>query len=187
MAMAIELRRRTWTVDEYHRMAEAGVLREDDRVELIEGEIVEMSPIGSGHARCVNRLNALLGPAAQGRAIVSVQNPVRLSPRSEPQPDLSLLRWRDDFYPEGPTPADVLLVIEVAASSVVFDRRVKVPLYGRAEIPEVWIVDLDADQVDVYRDASSGGYGDVRTLGSGDVVGPPGLAGVALEVAALFC
>ncbi|MDQ2729821.1 MAG: Uma2 family endonuclease [Actinomycetota bacterium] len=184
--MAIELRRRTWTVDEYHRMAEAGVLREDDRVELIEGEIIEMSPIGSAHARCVNRLTALLVPAAGGRAIVSVQNPVRLSPRSEPQPDLSLLRWRHDFYPEGPTPGDVLLVIEVAASSVGFDRRVKVPLYGRAGIPEVWIVDLDAAQVEVHTGLSSGTYREVRATAAGDMLEPPGLAGVAVDVGMLF-
>ncbi len=184
--MAIELRRRTWTVDEYHRMAEAGVLREDDRIELIEGEIVEMSPIGPGHARCVNRLTAMLVPVAEGRAIVSVQNPVRLSERSEPQLDLSVLRWRDDFYPEGPTPADVLLVIEVAASSLLFDQRVKVLLYARAGIPEVWVVDLDAGQVEVHTGASGGGYRDVRIVGSGDVLEPPGLAGLALDVGALF-
>jgi Uma2 family endonuclease len=180
--MAIELRRRTWTVDEYHRMAEAGVLREDDRVELIEGEIVEMSPIGSGHARCVNRLTALLVPPAEGRAIVSVQNPVRLSARSEPQPDLSLLRWREDFYPEGPSPADVLVVIEVAAGSLLFDQRVKVPLYARAGIPEVWIVDLDAGHVEVHTAPSGGAYRDLRTAGGGDVLEPPGLAGVTLNV-----
>ena len=184
--MAIELRRRTWTVDEYHRMAEARVLREDDRVELIEGEIVEMSPIGSDHARCVNRLTALLVPPGGARAIVSVQNPVRLSPRSEPQPDLSLLRWREDFYPEGPTPADVLLVIEVAAGSLLFDQRVKVPLYARAEIPEVWIIDLDAGQVEVHTGPSGGGYRDLRTAVAGDVLEPPGLAGVSLDVAVLF-
>ncbi|MGI8752552.1 MAG: Uma2 family endonuclease [Acidimicrobiales bacterium] len=184
--MAIELRRRTWTVDEYHRMAEAGVLREDDRVELIEGEIVEMSPIGSGHARCVNRLTALLVPPAEGHAIVSVQNPVRLSQRSELQPDLSLLRRRDDFYPEGPTPADVLLVIEVAASSMLYDRRVKVPLYGRARIPEVWIVDLDAGRVEVRRGPSSDTYREVRTIAAGDMLEPPGLAGMAFDIGVLF-
>jgi Uma2 family endonuclease len=184
--MAIELRRRTWTVDEYHRMAEAGVLREDDRVELIEGEIVEMSPIGSDHARCVNRLNALLVPPAQGRAIVSVQNPVRLSPRSEPQPDLSLLRWREDFYPEGPTPADVLLVIEVAASSLLFDQRIKVPLYARAGIPEVWVIDLDAGLVEVHTAPSGGEYRGLRTAGEGDALEPPGLAGMTLDVDVLF-
>lgn len=136
--MSVQLLRRSFTVEEYHRMAEAGILREDDRVELLEGEIVEMTPIGSRHAACVDRLNQLGVRGVGPRAIVRVQSPVRLGERSEPQPDLTLLRARPDFYAHAhPGPADVLLIIEVAEASADADRTVKMPLYARAAIPEV--------------------------------------------------
>src|SRR5262245_37141744 len=117
--MAVQVSRRLFTVDEYYQMAQAGILHEDDRVELIEGEIIETAAIGSRHAACVDRLNQLFSGRVAGRAIVRVQNPIRLSQRSEPQPDLALLRPRADFYATGhPGPQDVLLVVEVADTSV---------------------------------------------------------------------
>src|SRR5437763_8245671 len=127
--MAVAITKRYFNVDEYHRMAEAGILSEDDRVELIEGEIVEMSPIGVRHNACIDRLNALLNRYATPSAIVRVQGSVRLSDLSEPQPDIALLRFRDDFYGSGqPGTGDILLLIEAADSSLGYDRGVKLRL-----------------------------------------------------------
>jgi Uma2 family endonuclease len=143
VVMAVEVLRRTFTVEDYHRMAQAGILTEDDRVELLEGEIVEMTPIGPRHAACVNRLSQLFSDRLQGRALVSVQNPIHLSELSEPQPDLALLRPRPDFYAEAhPRPSDSLVVLEIAETSAEVDREKKVPLYGQAGISETWLVDL---------------------------------------------
>ena len=155
--MAIQLERRRFTVDEYHRMAEAGILGEDDRVELIEGEIVYMSPIGGRHIACVNDLNGLLVPREGEGAIVSIQNPVRLGDHVEPEPDVTVLRWREGYRAgEMPTAADVLLLIEVADSSLNYDRQVKLRLYARALIPEVWIVNLQDRSIELYTGPSSG-------------------------------
>jgi Uma2 family endonuclease len=136
-------RRHRLTVDDYYRMAEVGILAPDARVELIEGEIIDMAPPGSLHAATVHRLNRALVRAAGDAAIVLVQNPVRLSMYSEPQPDFALLRPRADFYgTQHPQPADVLLVVEVADASLRFDRDTKLRLYAEHAIPEVWLVDL---------------------------------------------
>lgn len=143
---------RLFTVSEYHRMAEAGIFTEDDRVELIQGEIVAMSPIGSRHAACVKKLAGLVRELLSGKSvIVGIQDPVCLSDDSEPQPDLSLLRARADFYAAAhPTPEDVLLLIEISDASVMYDRNVKLPLYARSGIREVWLVDLGANMVEVH-------------------------------------
>jgi len=151
--------RHLFTVDEYHRMGEAGIFGEDDRVELIEGEIIEMSPIGSPHAARVKRLTQLLVRRLGRRAIVQVQDPVVLSQLSEPQPDLAVVKARADFYAaRHPQPPDVLLIVEVADSSRVFDRNVKAPLYARAGVPELWVVDVIDAVVDVYRKPWRGRY-----------------------------
>lgn len=158
--MSTLIAKRCFNVEEYYRMAEAGILSEDDRVELIEGEIIEMSPIGSRHAACIDRIvNFLLGRYAGMTAIVRVQSPIRLDDFSEPQPDVSLLRPRDDFYAtEHPKPADVLLVIEVADTSVEYDRGAKTPLYARAGIPEVWLINLRENEVELYAQPAAGSY-----------------------------
>jgi Uma2 family endonuclease len=157
--MTIQLARRLFTVDEYERMVEAGILGEDDRVELLDGEIVEMSPIGSRHAACVNRLNRLLARVVGNQAIVSIQNPIRLGRRSELQPDLALLQPRADFYAQAhPEPEDVLLVIEVADTTQTIDRERKLPLYAKAGIVQVWLVDLAAEVIDDYRMPGAAGY-----------------------------
>jgi Uma2 family endonuclease len=149
-----------FSVDAYHRMAECGLFHPEDRVELLDGEIVDMSPIGSRHAGCVNRLNALLTALLGATAVVSVQNPVILGPHSEPQPEVMLLRPRPDFYGTAhPGPEDVLLIVEVADATLDLDRGVKLPLYARAGIREVWIVDLETRSIEVYRDPSPDGYG----------------------------
>ncbi len=145
--------RRQWSVAEYDRMLEAGILTEDDRVELLAGEIVEMSPIGSRHAACVKRLIFLLVKHLGAAAIVGAQDPIRLSDYSEPQPDISVCQPQPDFYAAShPGPADVILLIEVADSSLLFDRNEKLPLYAEAGIGEVWLVDLVMDNVTVYAD-----------------------------------
>jgi len=156
---AAQIARHLFSVDEYHRMGEAGIFGEDDRVELIEGEIIEMSPIGSPHAARVKRLNRLLVRRLGTRAIVQVQDPVVLNRLSEPEPDLAVLKPRVDFYAaRHPEPTDVLLIIEVADSSRGFDRTVKAPLYAQAGIPELWIVDVIDEIVEVYRRPRRGAY-----------------------------
>jgi len=157
--VGIDLQRRLFTTEEYHRMAEAGVLGPDDRVELVDGEIVEMSPIGSPHAACVDRLNVLLQRLVDARGIVRVQGPIRLDAHSEPQPDLSILKHRADFYASAhPAPGDVMLVVEVADTSLRYDRDVKIPLYARAGIAESWLVDLTSGTVDVFTQPAAHGY-----------------------------
>ncbi len=165
-------------------MGESGILHEDDRVELVAGEIVEMTPIGSRHAASVKRLNHLLSERSTGRAILGVQDPLGLSDRDEPQPDVVLLRPRDDFYAGGhPRPEDVLLVIEVADSSLSYDLGVKVPLYAARGIPEVWIVDVGGERLHIFREPTGDSYRRHRELGRGDSVGPLELSMDELEVA----
>src|SRR5215210_4225582 len=148
-----QVTRRRFTVHDYHRMGEAGILHEDDRVELIEGEIVEMAAIGTRHFSCVNGLTRLLIRSVGDEAIVSVQNPVRLNDHTEPQPDLTVIRERD--YRESlPMPEDVLLLIEVSDTTLRYDRNLKLPLYARAGILEVWIVDLSGDLLERPSDPS---------------------------------
>ena len=148
-----------FNVDEFARMGEAGVFTEDDRVELIDGEIREMTPIGSPHAGIVNRLNEMLVTRLAGRATVIVQNPIRLDRHTEPQPDLVVARRRQSFYTDRhPEPGDVLVVVEVADSSLRYDRAEKVPRYGRAGIPETWLVDVEAGTVTAYTDPGPEGY-----------------------------
>ena len=175
-----EIRTRRFTVSEYHRMAEAGILGEDDRVELVGGELVEMTPIGSRHLACVVALNHLLVEASGRRWFVSVQNPVRLSERDEPQPDLSLLRGRP--APAPPGPEDVLVTIEVSDTTLSYDRNVKLPMYARARIPEAWIVDLTGRKVEVRSDPASDGYRASKTFGPGEVIVSSTAGGISLPV-----
>ncbi len=168
--MALHLLRGPFTVDAYQRLAELGVLREDERVELIAGQVVEMSPIGDRHASCVRRLNRFLSGALGNLAIVDVQNPVVLGEHDAPQPDLVLLRPRADAYPKHPRAGDILLMIEVADTTVAYDRDIKMPLYARAGIPETWLVDLPADRIDVYRDPVGGQYATVQSVSRGAVL-----------------
>ena len=181
--MSVETSRRRFTTEEYHQMAAAGIFSEDDRVELLQGEIVEMSPIGSRHAACVNRLNQIFSARLGQQAIVSVQNPIRLSDYSEPEPDLALLHGRGDFYADAlPQAGDVWLVVEVAQSSTEVDREVKVPLYARSGISEVWLVDLEEERVEVYRHPGVEGYAEVQEVGRGQSLSPEAFPQVRLEV-----
>jgi len=157
-------------------MAEVGLLSKDSRVELIEGEIIEMSPIGSTHGGTVNRSSALLNRKLGDIAIVSVQNPIRLDDFSEPQPDIALLKPRKDFYSKShPTPEDVLVVVEVTDTSVDYDRNVKLPLYARAGIPEVWLMVLARDVIEVHSQPKNGKYQKVQRLRRGKTLISPTL------------
>jgi len=175
------------TVHDYHRMAEAGVLRPDARVELIEGEIIDMAPIGNHHQSIVDQLNRALVRAVGDRAIVRVQGSIRLSQWSEPGPDLALLAPRADFYrTEFASAADALLVIEVSDTTLHYDRDRKVPLYGRHGVAEVWVVDVRAKTVLVYRSLRDGQYEQHTLLERPATLEVRALPGVVLDVAALF-
>ena len=165
----------------YHRMAEADVFEPDDRVELLDGEVFEMSPMGTRHAACVTRLSHLLLPPAGDRMIVRVQLPIQVGEMSEPEPDIALLRWRDDFYADHhPMPPDVLLVIEVADTSLRHDLRRKAPLYVAGGIPEVWVVDLVAGALHVTRGVES------QQLRAGVSLTPLAFPDLVVDVAAIL-
>lgn len=168
----ILFKRHKLDVDDYYRMAEAGILAEDDRVELIDGEIIDMLPIGWDHAASVNGLAQALITACAGRAIVSVQNPIRIDHHNQPQPDFAILRLRPDNYRTGepPGPADTLLLVEVADSSLRFDRAIKRPLYARAGIAEYWIVDLSRRVVDVHRSPVGDTYTESSSHGAHETI-----------------
>lgn len=179
--------RKRFTTQEYEQIAAAGVFAENDRVELLEGEIVEMSPLGPLHSACVDRLNRLLQRQVRDAAIVRVQSPVRLGQHSEPQPDVSLLQPRADFYAGGhPEPEDVLLLVEVADSSLSYDRELKLPIYARAGIAEVWLVGLLPQTVEVFRAPSESGYGERREARRGESVAALNVPGVVLSVAEIL-
>ena len=164
-------------------MIEHGILAENDRVELIRGEIIEKTAIGDTHAASVKRLNRLLGATFAGRSLISIQDPIRLID-SEPEPDVALLLPQADFYLSGkPRPADILLLIEVSDSSLEYDRQVKLPMYAEAGISEFWIVNLEDGWLEVYRQPTSAGiYNDVRYLHRGQTVDIAALSGPMIAV-----
>ena len=171
--MAVQIDKWVFTVDEYHRMAETGILSENARVELIEGEIIRMSPIGRNHAGSVNRLATVLIKKIDKDATVSIQTPVRLDDYSEPQPDIALLKYRDDYYTQVATTAEsVLLIIEVSDSSLDFDRKVKVPLYAKNGIPEVWLKVVSRDRIEGYSKPINGKYESFRIIERGESISP---------------
>lgn len=191
MALAVEVARRRFTRAEYHRMAEVGILGPSDRVELIRGEIVEMSPLGRRHAAFVNDFNRLLVTRLAGRAIVSVQNPVVLADDTEPRPDLVVLRLRQTpgeppYKDAEPTTADVLLLIEVAETSLAYDRSVKLRLYAEAGVPECWVVDGAAERVEIYRDPGPTGYRDLTRLEGDPAIAPAAFPDVSLRLSEIL-
>ena len=165
--------RRRLTADEFERMAEIGILHEDDHVELLDGELIQMAAMGGPHVACVARLNRRFDRAVGERAIVFVQSSIRLSNYSEPEPDIVLARYHDDFFASGlPRAEDILLIVEVADTTLRHDRTVKLPLYAAAGVPETWIVDLKRRRVTVYRDPAPGGYRQVIPQTRGAVLSP---------------
>jgi Uma2 family endonuclease len=185
--MQVETTRRRFNVEEYHRMAETGILSEDDRVELIDGEILSMSPIGPRHLAATDRATRLFVELAGDDAIARVQGSVRLGSFEEPQPDIVLLRPQPDFYASRfAGPQDVLLVLEVADSSLVHDRVTKGRIYAQAEIPEYWILNLNQDVLEVRRDPREGRYATVLELRRGEAISPLAFAGHAVAVESLL-
>ncbi|MGE0543897.1 MAG: Uma2 family endonuclease [Dehalococcoidia bacterium] len=181
------LTRRRFTADEFHRMARAGILHEDDRVELLDGEIIEMAPIGSRHAYCVINLSEQFTLRVSGRAVVSVQNPVRLSRHSEPQPDLLLLRLPAERYKDTlPGADDVLLIVEVSDTTVASDRRTKLPMYAAAGIPEAWLVNLPRNSIEVHREPRDGRYQQVTVYRRGDSITLLALSDITVTVDAIL-
>ena len=171
--MSVQIQRRLFTVQEYHLMGEAGILGEDDWVELIEGEIVQMAAIGTRHASSVKRLIAVFSDLDRRKAIMGAQDPIQLTERTEPQPDVVLLQPRADYYATAhPVPSEVLLLVEVADSTVDNDRNIKVPIYARSLIQEVWLVDLVENCLEVYRQPGPNGYSLMLKFWRGQQVAP---------------
>ena len=171
--MSVQTQKRLFTVQEYHLMSEAGVFANHERVELIEGEIIQMAAIGTRHASCVKRLNRRFSVIPEEIAILGVQDPIQLTERTEPQPDFVLLQPRADYYETAhPIPSEVLLLVEVSDSTVNFDRDVKVPNYARSGIQEVWLWDLEANCLEVYREPTANGYTSIQKFERGEIVSP---------------
>ncbi len=185
--MALQPTKRRFTVADFYQMGESGILGEDDRVELIDGEIIDMAPIGSRHWSVVNRLHRLIERVVGDAAIVSSQSSFRLDDYSEPQPDIALFRPRADFYATAlPTPADTLLVIEVADSSARYDRQIKLPLYARRGVPEFWIVDLDANLLRLYHEPRGDDYLRSSATPAPGFVSIASLPGITVDLSGLL-
>jgi Uma2 family endonuclease len=180
--MSAILTKHCFSVNEYHMMADSGIFSEEDRVELIDGEIIDMSPIGSRHAACVARLTDIFSQAIVSKASVWVQNPVLINEISEPVPDVTLVKRRHDFYAEGhPTPSDILLIVEVSDSTLAYDRSIKLPLYARAGIVEVWIFNLQKDAIEAHREPVNGMYQQVKVYRRGEELTIQMLEGISFK------
>ena len=183
IAEMLAAKKRGFSADDYQRLGMEGILHEDDRIELIDGEIVLMSPIGDRHLACVDMLASQLFNGVAGQAIVRVQGSIRLGDDSEPQPDIALLRPRDDFYAsQSAGPDDILLIVEVANTSLNYDRQKTAETYARHHLPEVWIANLRDDCIERYRNPAEGEYADVRQFSRGERISPSLLPDVELEV-----
>jgi len=181
--METEVVKKLFTVDEYHRMGEVGIFTEDDRVELIQGEIIQMSPIGNRHVVCVDRATNILVSTLGKEGLVSIQNPLQLDNYSEPQPDVIVLKPRADYYSgRTRTPSDVLLMIEVSDTTLRYDCNVKVPLYAASGVFEIWIEDLQNDAILIYRDPAGITYKTTFTRRRGEAISPLAFPGVAFAV-----
>lgn len=175
------LKKYRFTVDAYHRIGEAGLFPPNTRVELIDGEIIEMSPIKSPHADCVDKLTEWLIIQFRQNAIVRVQNPITLNDSSEPEPDLALVIRKSTGYRDAhPVPEEVRLVIEVADTSLEKDRKIKLPLYAAAGIPEAWLVNLPEQTIEVHSEPNAGGYSIIHIYRKGDTIQTPTIKGLSV-------
>ncbi|MEO7854093.1 MAG: Uma2 family endonuclease [Rubrivivax sp.] len=181
------MRRHRISTEDYHRMGAAGVFAPDARVELIDGEVIDIAPRGTRHWAAVTRIDHLLRPCIGDRALVAVQTSIRLGRHSEPQPDIALVKPRDDFYSKAlPTAADTLLVIEVADTTARYDREIKLSLYARHGIGELWIVDLEANLLRLYSAPSGEGYSQSREIAQPGITAIAALPGATIDLGRLF-
>ena len=176
--------KRLFTREEYHAMGKAGIFAPNERVELLEGEIIAISPMGDRHSSCITRVNRVFaGLNIANRAIVSVQSPVVTSSTSEPEPDIALLAFHDDLYDFGkPRPQDVLLLVEVSDSSLEYDREVKLPYYASLRIPEVWIANLQDDRIEASTEPTPQCYRATRIYTRGDTISPTAFPDLQINV-----
>jgi hypothetical protein len=177
--------RRKLTVNDYHKMAAAGILTEEDRVELIEGELIDMAPIGSLHADYVDRLNELLVSQVHGKFRVRIQNPVQLGDYDEPEPDIVIAQKRS-YREAHPGPQDLLLLIEVADTTLKYDRDIKIPLYARCGIPEVWLIDIQNKRLEIHRQPGREGYQQILLPANTKSVSPLLVPEVSIRMAKLW-
>lgn len=181
------VQRKSFSVNEYHKMIETGILGEDDHLELIKGDIINMAAIGCYHAACVDKLNMLFMINLAGKVIVRVQNPIVFEDKSEPEPDISLVKPRTDFYAKKlPGPEDVFLIIEVADTPIGYDRESKIPIYAGAGIQESWLVNLTDICVEVYTEPDKGDYRNIRKYKKGDIIRPVEFPDMKIEVSDIF-
>ena len=185
--MQLLTKKLSFTVSQYHQMAKIGIIKPDDRVELIRGEIIKMSPIGIKHASCVIRLSEMLWSKLEKRVLMSIQNPVQLDNFSQPQPDIMLLKRKADFYnTKHPQSDDVLLLIEVADTTIETDKNDKIPLYSEMNIKEVWLVDINSECIEVYRNPSLTGYQQIETFFKGQTISIESFTDVIINVNEIF-
>ncbi len=185
--MTVEIVRRRFTVADYARMRETGILSEDDRVELLDGEVRVMSPIGPRHAAIVKRLNTLLSRLLPETFILSVQDPIQLNDAGEPQPDLAILQHRDDFYANAhPVADDVLFVVEVSDTTIDYDREEKLPRYAQANIVEAWLIDIDNFTIEQYLQPRNGKCLIKKLLERGDIIASQSITTLQLDIERIF-
>jgi Uma2 family endonuclease len=178
---------RKFTVDEYHKMGKSHVFHPEERLELIKGEIIKMSPIGLKHASMVNRLSNLFYRNLAEEIIISIQNSIKLNDNSEPQPDLVLAKYRDDFYANKPIEAeDIYLLIEVSDSTLKYDRETKIPLYAENKVNEVWLVNLNNNTLEVYRQPENNSYQHFQKLTSNQTISPLDFPELIINLSSIF-
>lgn len=183
MNALLPLARHKLSVEDYHRMGDAGILTPDSRVELIEGEVIDMAPISSAHAGVVSLLTTFFVRSLGDAGVVFTQNPIRLLPDSEPQPDITILKPRADYYRKSlPGASDVLLLVEVAETTIAYDRLIKLPLYASYGIAEFWLIDLKAERLEVHSNPKEKTFASLRRLGKRDVATPSLLPSVSLHL-----
>ncbi len=186
MHQDVQISKKLFNVDDYYKMGESGILKDDARVELINGEVFSKSPISSFHSGVINLITRKLLSALGDKANISIQNPIRLNEYSEPEPDIAVAKFKKDAYRKShPTPKDIFFLIEVADSSLNFDRVIKAPLYAKSGIPEYWIVNIPEQQVEIYSKPVNGEYLNRYIAKIGDTAKAQAI-NFQLEVALLF-
>ena len=181
--MGVEIVRKRFTVEQYHQMIELGILTDRDRVELLNGEILEIAPVGRRHAACIDRLIELLMVRLASKAIIRTQHPIRLSHDSELQPDITILRLRNESSTtRHPQLEDIVLVIEVSETTLACDREMKIPIYAQGNIPMVWLVDLNAEVVEVFQEPTAQGYLSQQRSQRGQMLMLPNFSDLAIAV-----